>query len=643
MTVLLGAALAYAKRGWPIFPCSVSKQPKTENGVLDATTNAETIKQWWSRWPRAGIGLDVGGAGMMVLDGDSYKEGFDAAAFDAFPKTALMQRSPRGGIHKFYEIAKGEIVAPDSTGKLGKGIDVRSFNSYVLLAPSSTADGSYEWIKEGKPAFRTDDMVRLTNTHREKSGDRDNWIIEPDLDENIAAAIKWLREDAKIAIQGQGGDHMAYATAAHMKSFGISEALAFDLMWEHWNPRCTPPWNADDVEHLETKVKNGYSYNTSPPGNITPAYKVARGKSLFKPVARDDLESGRECTAGRFRFVDREGMRDIRPPDWLVAGTIPQGAYAILVGAPGSFKSFVAIDLALSVASGVNFPWEGCWPQIQSSGPVLLAVGEGRGNIRNRIEAWEKTHWQGKAIQNVILADPVPLVAEELQPFIDGALALHPEGYKLVVLDTIGRSMQGLDENAQSNASQFTAMVERLQRELGCAVLALHHTGHGSEKRARGSSVFGADADTVLFLDRPNKEYIVELTMLKQKDAEEWPNSKYIRLDEIKLSPAKEHKSLVAMPARQDERPAKASRDLGEDPRVLEIVGRVILEILKRNPLLEMSDASLADAVAVHDDVSIGSSSLRQRYLKIMREDKASPCRHCWNVQKKRWRYQTKE
>src|SRR3990172_11227437 len=77
---LLVAALGYAEQGLPVFPihspissnggltCSCAnpkcdskaKHPRTAHGFKDATTDAAIIKEWWSRWPNANIGIPTG-------------------------------------------------------------------------------------------------------------------------------------------------------------------------------------------------------------------------------------------------------------------------------------------------------------------------------------------------------------------------------------------------------------------------------------------------------------------------------------------------------------------------------------------------------------------------------------------------------
>lgn len=641
------AALAYAARGWGVFPCRADKRPYSSNGVLDATTDPRQIEAWWAQYPRANIGFDVGGAGMMVLD---FDPGHDRAELERnvgkVPATLLRQRTPRGGEHAFYALKDEEVVSA-STSKIAKHVDVRSFHSYVLLAPSQTADGSYEWLGDPAaiPAYRTDEMVRVANSHKEKHADRDHWLIQPDLPENVELATVWLRDKARIAVEGQGGDHAAYATAAMMKSFGLSEAMAFDLMWSEWNPRCNPPWTGDEVDHLAAKIENAYAYNTSPPGNMTPAYTVARQAQLFQPVEKEMPEgaSGRELTLGRFRIVDRKGMKHIRPARWLVNDLLPEGGFGLLYGYRGSYKTFVAMDVAMTVATG--FPVDPCW-SVNDVGPVLFAAGEGRPGLEERVTAWEALHLGGREAEAFHLLDPVPPTPfkgndEELRQFIELALLMSPGGYKLCVIDTVGKSMRGMNENAQEYASAFTGMVETLQRALAtgedehCAVLAIHHAGHEGADHARGSSVFEADADTIIRVEGGERK--VRLHMTKQKDAEQWKAPVALAMQEA-------CGSIVAMPS-QETKPAalpspqvKKAQEAFTKELLLSTLDKATKDFLASNRIKEYSDNMLANDLAA--TLKIPSSTLRKR-LKGLRETDdvtlVSPA--CYDIGKRRWRY----
>ena len=642
MTPLLEAALGYAARGWPVFPCRRDKAPLTQHGVGDATTDPARIREWWARWPEANVAVDAGGAGMLVLDLDP---GHDPAALAAalggrVPETGLRARTPRGGTHLFYRLEPGDPPVPPSASRIAEKVDVRSHHSYVLLAPSATDAGEYRWESEGKPAPRSPALLAAASAAREKHADRDHWLIDADLPENIEAYARWLRTEARAAVQGQGGDHCAYATAAMGKSYGISEEATLALMLEHWNPRCVPPWSGEELAHLAAKVRNGHAYNTSPPGNMTTAYRIARAAEMFRPVTRE-LGRGTETTAGRFRFVDRAGLAAVADPKWLVEGMLPRGAYALLVGPRASFKSFVALDVALSVARhGVGLGERAAWGgRVVEGGPVLVAVGEGRSGVRRRVEAWEAMHGAGLPTTGLVLGDPVPLVsagAADLEVFVEGALRASPGGYRLVVIDTVGRAMQGVNENAQEHASNFTRMVEALTRGLGCTVLALHHSGHGEDGRARGSSVFEADADAVFVLRRDEQSRLVTVGNSKQKDAPEW--EKPLALALVEQSLADGERSLVAALPTEADRPRRQAEASENRAAALLTVGAAIERVLRSNTLLEHSDKSLADAVEADPLVEIGASMLRQRHFHEIRRTNHPAARH-YDVAKRRWRW----
>ena len=544
---MLDQALAYASEGWPIFPCRQDKTPiggVVPNGVLDATTDPVTIQKWWERYPSANIGFAVGEAGLVVLDLDP---GMNLADLDTLnlPETELITQTPRGGEHRFYRLQPDEIVSP-SASKIAPHIDVRSFNSYVLLPPSSTKDGDYAWKNpnwSGIIPFRTDEFVRVANSHREKDPERNNWVIKPDLQENVRDAIAWLKDNAKVAVKGQGGDSTAYATAAHLRSYGISEELALELMIEYWTPRCIPPWPSN--ERLITKVHNGYEYATSPPGNITRAFKEHNRKALFQQKLTENVKNdgSQVWELGRYVIRNRSAINHIPDPAWLIEGVIPEDAYCIMYAPETSFKTFLALDMALSVAVGFpRGPSQFSDAEICSPGPVLYITGEGLGNIRKRIEGWEKVHNEGNPVQGFNLFSPTPKLTDNIDDLREFILTVCGE-YKLIVIDTISRTMQGMNENAQENASTFTALADALRSVgPGTSLLALHHVNRDGS--IRGSSVFAADADVVLRIDdrqtiEADKLFSTSLTVIKMKDAPDQQEPLGYLLREIDLGEGK--------------------------------------------------------------------------------------------------------
>jgi putative DNA primase/helicase len=163
---LLKAALAYAGRGVPVFPCeSGAKRPLTRNGHWDATTDRRAIERWWERWPSANVGLPTGQeSGIVVLDVDVEDGGLDSLARlervgTPVPKTART-RTGGGGVHIFFRYPGGKEIR-NSAGLLGPGLDVRGEGGYVVVPPSQT-QGPYEWVDRSPLAKASWLIERLT-------------------------------------------------------------------------------------------------------------------------------------------------------------------------------------------------------------------------------------------------------------------------------------------------------------------------------------------------------------------------------------------------------------------------------------------------------------------------------------------------
>ena len=639
MTNMLDAALDYARRNWLIFPCGVDKKPLTRNGVLDATTRPDIIKKWWTDHPTANIGLDVGAAGMMVLDYDPGSDYEQCEADNDVPLTFLWAITPRNGTHRYFMLDPNEIVAA-SVGVIYPHVDVRSFHSYVLLPPSRTKDGYYSWGGEGKPARRSDTMIKNAGKAKERSAQHDTWVIEQDLPEHVLAAGDWLDNEAKVSIEGTGGDNVGYATAAMCKSYGLSEAMTVSMMLELWNPRCLPPWDVEDIERL---VRNGYLYNTSPPGNITQAYKEARAKEAFQAVSTGDDDQGITTTASHVRLMSRKAMETIPDPTWLLDGFLIEQSYAMIYGAPSTFKTFLALDMALCIAT--RYSGNPNWTLAGKAGPVVFAAGEGHASIKKRVRAWEREHWGSKLAQNFLLMDPVPKVFEDIEPYLEAMAKQCPEGVKLIVLDTVGRALQGENENSQDVASAFTRMIERLIKDTGATVLCLHHLGKDAGKGARGSSVFQGDADTMIEVKiTTSKSRVVSLVMTKQKDAEAWDDKKFLKLREIILSPAtqdcREVKSLVVVQVSKDDKSMQHVLDQDKNRASTdEVITQAALRVLARIPDRNWSSNAFSEAVAMDEVVEIGSVHLRKNVLPRLREASTNLLSNCYDPDTKMWRY----
>ena len=163
-------AAYYARCGWHVFPlhtpiftggllsgCTCGKKdcgkqsgkhPRTQNGVHDATSDPDTVRNWWDRWPGANIGLNCGASGLLILDFDTAKEDFAGGELlenlrNNYPTTTAQSGS--GGYHLLYQQPDGDTLG-NGRGKLPAGVDVRGHGGYIVLAPSGHYTGNeYRW------------------------------------------------------------------------------------------------------------------------------------------------------------------------------------------------------------------------------------------------------------------------------------------------------------------------------------------------------------------------------------------------------------------------------------------------------------------------------------------------------------------
>jgi putative DNA primase/helicase len=129
---------------------SAGKHPRISGGCKAASNDPEVVHHWWSTWPDANIGIATGReAGIFVLDVDEKSGGpASLAELEArhgpLPAT-LRSTTGGGGFHLYFRYpADGRI--PNSTSRVGPGLDVRGDGGYVVAPPSLHKSGRrYQW------------------------------------------------------------------------------------------------------------------------------------------------------------------------------------------------------------------------------------------------------------------------------------------------------------------------------------------------------------------------------------------------------------------------------------------------------------------------------------------------------------------
>lgn len=225
-------------------------------------------------------------------------------------------------------------------------------------------------------------------------------------------------------------------------------------------------------------------------------------------------------TSLRDRLLVRSDLHKLPKPEPLIRGVLNVNSDAWLIGASGSYKSFVAIDWACRVATGL--PWNGAEVK---RGPVLYVAAEGASGIEQRITAWEKEH---VAVGDDLLVLPVAVQALGREA---GQLGLTAAWWELreiatqvrpalIVLDTQARMSLGARENDNSEMGMWVEAVSWLRSQCDACVLVVHHTGRNGGD-ARGASAIDGAQDIEWKVERTGtrEEQRAKLRLDKSKDS----------------------------------------------------------------------------------------------------------------------------
>lgn len=163
---LLEAALGYAALGWKVFPIKPGAKapPFLDAWQINASSDPDQIRAWWSETPLANIGLNCGASGLLALDLDTKpdkKTGLPQNGINEWQALALKHgfpadgtrtsRTPSGGLHLLYLMPEKRLRNTQGDGNIAPGIDRRGDDGYIVAPPSIIGGVAYRWENPGAP------------------------------------------------------------------------------------------------------------------------------------------------------------------------------------------------------------------------------------------------------------------------------------------------------------------------------------------------------------------------------------------------------------------------------------------------------------------------------------------------------------
>lgn len=211
-------------------------------------------------------------------------------------------------------------------------------------------------------------------------------------------------------------------------------------------------------------------------------------------------------------------VADMPAIPWLIEDTFRERGFVLLYGESGAGKSWTALDMALSIATGTQ------WGQMATrrARVLYLTLEDCKAGTLPRAKAWIKDRGISVPDDALKLIDE-PVQLDRIEETMGFIRTVRDSGFdpELIIFDTLALSTAGIDENTAKDTGAVVGNVKRIQRELGTAVMLVHHAKKDEPRTYRGSTSWMAAVDTMIAVVKLDAEgpshFTIECT--KQRSA----------------------------------------------------------------------------------------------------------------------------
>ena len=266
-----------------------------------------------------------------------------------------------------------------------------------------------------------------------------------------------------------------------------------------------------DEEHNPVEDDDDIEWDTDTslvPFPTTAAMRAAGMRADRNSLTREELAKEELAEQDRYKLWGLQEWADQTPPTPLIRRFWSMGRIAVMVAPPGSYKSFVAMDLAVRLALGDS----DTGLDIPEPLRVVYVAGEGAYGWITRLQAMDDKARSAPVKLGVNPWTADPEAGAEYNAGLDSLAEIAPD---LVVFDTL-QTVRMMGEG-DTNRADVIAKLFDYARQLEIAVrerypedrpyhrvtlLFVHHTGKAVGAGPRGSSAIVADADQVWMVKR---------------------------------------------------------------------------------------------------------------------------------------------
>lgn len=448
-------AAEYVDSGWSILPVKPEeKRPYMTNWLQYTRTRATKpmVENWFNTLAGAGVGVVTGKiSNMVVLDVESYCKIPIDELLKKYP-TQMIARSGSGGYHLFYQYPTGITKVSNRVG-LFEGADLRADGGFIVLPPTIHPSGNrYQWVKRGPlGAFPMGLLDLEARSPVQNEG--------------------WVSESLRGVSEGGRNDTCARLAGYFFKK-GLSSDIVETLLLE-WNERNDPPL---PVHEVRTTIKSIERSHTGVSSQFTSVDFENDTKEEQRPINTFDVMKMTD-------YVKGYGGGGV---SWLVNDWLPDKSITFLVSPPESYKTWILLDLAVSVSAGVPFLGQ---YQVNNTGPTLIIQQEdSHEGLTDRLaliveqKLGMRANLEGDTWQVPLMPDlPIYVhpsralrfdnkkVLEEMEEQIK---IIKP---KVILIDPLYSTTAAVDNYMADLANQMM-ILKTWRDKYGCSVVLAHHS-----------------------------------------------------------------------------------------------------------------------------------------------------------------------